>query len=231
MNASIQEKQALLEEEDLKKRAIAVLELLTKDLQVLEMKNKIRSKVQTDLDKQQREYYLNQQMKAIQEELGGTGSQKEIDDIRKQSLTKKWNKNIANSFEKELKKLQRMNPSMSDYSVQRSYLELILELPWNEYTKDSFDLKKARTILDRDHFGLEKVKERIIEHLAVLKLKGDMKSPILCLYGPPGVGKTSLGKSIAESLGKKYERVSLGGLQDEVLEIRGHRKLILAYAW
>ena len=203
MNASIQEKQALLEEEDLKKRAIAVLELLTKDLQVLEMKNKIRSKVQTDLDKQQREYYLNQQMKAIQEELGGTGSQKEIDDIRKQSLTKKWNKNIANSFEKELKKLQRMNPSMSDYSVQRSYLELILELPWNEYTKDSFDLKKARTILDRDHFGLEKVKERIIEHLAVLKLKGDMKSPILCLYGPPGVGKTSLGKSIAESLGEK----------------------------
>ena len=223
MNASIQEKQALLEEEDLKKRAIAVLELLTKDLQVLEMKNKIRSKVQTDLDKQQREYYLNQQMKAIQEELGGTGSQKEIDDIRKQSLNKKWNKNIANSFEKELKKLQRMNPSMSDYSVQRSYLELILELPWNEYTKDSFDLKKARGILDRDHFGLEKVKERIIEHLAVLKLKGDMKSPILCLYGPPGVGKTSLGKSIAESLGRKYERVSLGGLQDEA-EIRGHRK-------
>ncbi len=223
MNASIQEKQALLEEEDLKKRAIAVLELLTKDLQVLEMKNKIRSKVQTDLDKQQREYYLNQQMKAIQEELGGTGSQKEIDDIRKQSLNKKWNKNIANSFEKELKKLQRMNPSMSDYSVQRSYLELILELPWNEYTKDSFDLKKARAILDRDHFGLEKVKERIIEHLAVLKLKGDMKSPILCLYGPPGVGKTSLGKSIAESLGRKYERVSLGGLQDEA-EIRGHRK-------
>jgi len=223
MSISLSEKQALLEEVDLKKRAIKVLELLTKELQLLEMKNKIQSKVQTDLDKQQREYYLNQQMKAIQEELGGSGSQKEIDEMRKQGDKKKWNKEIENAFDKELRKLQRMNPSMSDYAVQRSYIELILELPWEECTIDSFDLKKARMILDRDHFGLEKVKERIIEHLAVLKLKGDMKSPILCLYGPPGVGKTSLGKSIAEALGRKYERVSLGGLRDES-EIRGHRK-------
>ena len=223
MNIGLTEKQLLLEEVDLKKRAILVLELLTKELQMLEMKNKIQSKVQTDLDKQQREYYLNEQMKAIQEELGGSGSQKEIDEMRKQASKKKWNKEIANAFDKELRKLQRMNPSMSDYAVQRSYIELILDLPWDEVTTDSFDLKQAREILDRDHFGLEKVKERIIEHLAVLKLKGDMKSPILCLYGPPGVGKTSLGKSIAEALGRKYERVSLGGLRDEA-EIRGHRK-------
>ena len=223
MNISLSEKQSLLEEVDLKKRAINVLELLTKELQLLEMKNKIQSKVQTDLDKQQREYYLNQQMKAIQEELGGSGSQKEIDEMRILGDKKKWSKEIENAFDKELRKLQRMNPSMSDYAVQRSYIELILELPWDECTIDSFDLKKARVILDRDHFGLEKVKERIIEHLAVLKLKGDMKSPILCLYGPPGVGKTSLGKSIAEALGRKYERVSLGGLRDES-EIRGHRK-------
>ncbi|CAI8252875.1 MAG: Lon protease 2 [Cryomorphaceae bacterium] len=223
MSISLSEKQALLEEVDLKKRAIKVLELLTKELQLLEMKNKIQSKVQTDLDKQQREYYLNQQMKAIQEELGGSGSQKEIDELRNQGNKKKWNKEIENAFDKELRKLQRMNPSMSDYAVQRSYIELILELPWEECTVDSFDLKNAREILDRDHFGLEKVKERIIEHLAVLKLKGNMKSPILCLYGPPGVGKTSLGKSIAEALGRKYERVSLGGLRDES-EIRGHRK-------
>ncbi len=223
MNISLLEKQSLLEEIDLKKRAISVLELLTKELQVLEMKNKIQSKVQTDLDKQQREYYLNQQMKAIQEELGGSGSQKEIDEMRKQSSNKKWNKEIEDAFDKELRKLQRMNPSMSDYAVQRSYIELMLELPWEECTVDNFDLNQAKEILDRDHFGLEKVKQRIIEHLAVLKLKGDMKSPILCLYGPPGVGKTSLGKSIAEALGRKYERISLGGLQDEA-EIRGHRK-------
>ena len=223
MNIGLPEKQSLLEEVDLKKRAISALELLTKELQMLEMKNKIQSKVQTDLDKQQREYYLNQQMKAIQEELGGSGSHKEIEEMRKQASKKQWNKEIANAFDKELRKLQRMNPSMSDYAVQRSYIELILDLPWDEVTNDNFDLNKAREILDRDHFGLEKVKERIIEHLAVLKLKGDMKSPILCLYGPPGVGKTSLGKSIAEALGRKYERVSLGGLRDEA-EIRGHRK-------
>ena len=223
MNISLKEKQELLENTDLNDRASKALSLLTKELQMLEMKNEIQSKVKIDLDKQQREYYLHQQMKAIQEELGGAGSEKEIDEMRKKASEKKWSKEVEEEFQKGLKKLQRMNPSMADYSVQRSYLELILDLPWNEFTKDKFDLKKAKSILDRDHFGLEKVKERIIEHLAVLKLKGDMKSPILCLYGPPGVGKTSLGKSIAESLGRKYVRVSLGGLRDEA-EIRGHRK-------
>jgi len=223
MNISLSKKQKLLEEVDLKKRAVLCLELLTKELQLLEMKNKIRSKVQIDLDKQQKEYYLHQQMKAIQEELGGSGSHKEIEQMRSQASKKKWNKEISIAFEKELKKLQRMNPSMSDYSVQRSYIELILDLPWNQYSKDKFDLSSARKILDSEHFGLTEVKERIIEHLAVLKLRGDMKSPILCLFGPPGVGKTSLGKSIASALGRKYERVSLGGLRDEA-EIRGHRK-------
>ncbi len=223
MNISLSEKQKLLEEVDLKKRAILCLELLTKELQLLEMKNKIRSKVQVDLDKQQKEYYLHQQMKAIQEELGGSGSHKEIEQMRSLARKKKWNKEIGVAFEKELKKLQRMNPSMSDYSVQRSYIELILDLPWNKYSKDKFDLTFARKILDSEHFGLTEVKERIIEHLAVLKLRGDMKSPILCLFGPPGVGKTSLGKSIASALGRNYERVSLGGLRDEA-EIRGHRK-------
>ncbi|MDG2139674.1 MAG: endopeptidase La [Flavobacteriales bacterium] len=223
MSISMINKQALLEEVDLKKRAIRVLELLTKELQMLEMKNEIQSKVKTDLDQQQREYFLHQQMKAIQEELGGAGSGKEIEEMKAQALKKKWSSSVKESFEKELKKLQRMNPSLSDYSVQRSYLELILDLPWDEYTNDNFNLKKANKILNRDHFGLEEVKKRIIEHLAVLKLKGNMKSPIICLYGPPGVGKTSLGRSIAEALGRKYQRVSLGGLRDEA-EIRGHRK-------
>ena len=223
MSISMLNKQNLLEEIDLKKRAIKVLELLSKELQMLEMKNEIQSKVRTDLDQQQREYFLHQQMKAIQEELGGSGSGKEIEEMQSLASKKKWSKLVKEAFEKELKKLQRMNSSMSDYSVQRSYLELILDLPWNEYTNDDFDLSKANKILNRDHFGLEEVKKRIIEHLAVLKLKGDMKSPIICLYGPPGVGKTSLGKSIAEALGRKYQRVSLGGLRDEA-EIRGHRK-------
>ena len=223
MSISMLNKQNLLEEIDLKKRAIKVLELLSKELQMLEMKNEIQSKVRTDLDQQQREYFLHQQMKAIQEELGGSGSGKEIEEMQSLASKKKWSKFVKEAFEKELKKLQRMNPSMSDYSVQRSYLELILDLPWNEVTNDDFDLSKANKILNRDHFGLEEVKKRIIEHLAVLKLKGDMKSPIICLYGPPGVGKTSLGKSIAEALGRKYQRVSLGGLRDEA-EIRGHRK-------
>ena len=223
MNISLKEKQNLLENTDLFDRANKALSLLTKELQMLEMKNEIQSKVKTDLDQQQREYYLQQQMKAIQEELGGAGSEKEVEEMRKQSLKKKWNKEVEEEFDKGLKKLQRMNPSMADFSVQRSYLELMLELPWNEFTEDKFDLKRAKSILDRDHFGLDKVKERIIEHLAVLKLKGDMKSPILCLYGPPGVGKTSLGRSIAESLDRKYVRVSLGGLRDEA-EIRGHRR-------
>ena len=223
MNISLIEKQGLLEEVDLKIRANNALGFLTKELQMLEMKNEIQSKVRTDLDKQQREYFLHQQMKAIQEELGGTGSEQEIEEMRQQANKKKWNKEVSESFDNDLKKLQRMNPGMADYSVHRSYLELILELPWEEYTKDKFDLKKARKILDRDHFGLEKVKERIIEFLAVLKIKGDMKSPILCLCGPPGVGKTSLGKSVAEALGRKYVRIALGGLRDEA-EIRGHRK-------
>jgi ATP-dependent Lon protease len=186
------------------------------------MKNEIQHKVKHDLDQQQREYFLNQQLKAIQEELGGSADQ-EIEEMRKRSKSKKWNKKIGEIFDKEIKKLQRMNPAMADYSVQRAYLELFLDLPWGIYSKDSFDLIKARKILDRDHFGLEKVKDRIIEHLAVLKLKGDMKSPIICLYGPPGVGKTSLGKSIAEALGRSYERISFGGLRDES-EIRGHRR-------
>jgi ATP-dependent Lon protease len=223
MNISLTEKQGLLEEIDLKARASNALGFLTKELQMLEMKNEIQSKVRTDLDKQQREYFLHQQMKAIQEELGGAGSGKEVEELRTRANAKKWSKEVEKSFDKDLKKLQRMNPGMADYAVHRSYLELMLDLPWDEYSEDKFDLKKARKILDRDHFGLEKVKERIIEFLAVLKLKGDMKSPILCLSGPPGVGKTSLGKSVAEALGRKYVRVALGGLRDEA-EIRGHRK-------
>ncbi|OUV75309.1 MAG: endopeptidase La [Flavobacteriales bacterium TMED123] len=223
MNITLTEKQGLLEEIDLKARASNALGFLTKELQMLEMKNEIQSKVRTDLDKQQREYFLHQQMKAIQEELGGAGSGKEVEELRTRANAKKWGKEVAKSFDKDLKKLQRMSPGMADYAVHRSYLELMLDLPWDEYSEDKFDLKKARKILDRDHFGLEKVKERIIEFLAVLKLKGDMKSPILCLSGPPGVGKTSLGKSVAEALGRKYERVALGGLRDEA-EIRGHRK-------
>jgi len=223
MNAEVQDKQNLLETADLKKRAEMVLEFLTKELQMLELKNDIQSKVKTDIDQQQREYFLHQQMKTIQEELGGNPQDEVIQDLRKKSKKKKWNEETAKAFKKELNRLDRMNPQGADYSVQLNYLELLLELPWNEYSKDKFDLNRAKKILDRDHYGLEKVKERILEHLAVLKLKGNMKSPIICLYGPPGVGKTSLGKSIAETLGRKYARMSLGGLRDEA-EIRGHRK-------
>lgn len=222
MDVSVEQKQELLMQSNLKMRSILTLELLSKELQKLEMKNEIQHKVKVDLDQQQREYFLNQQLKAIQEELGGSADQ-EIEEMRKRAKKKKWTKEVGENFEKEVKKLQRINPAMADYSVQRSYLELILDLPWGEYTKDHFDLKRAKKILDRDHSGLEKVKERILEHLAVLKIKGDMKGPILCLYGPPGVGKTSLGRSVAEALGRKYERVSLGGMRDES-EIRGHRK-------
>ncbi len=223
MNLSVEDKQFLLGIDDLKERATEVLRFLNLELQQLEIKNDIQSKVRTDLDKQQREYFLHQQMKTIQEELGGNSSEEEFAEMRKRAKAKKWKKPIAEHFDKELKKMQRMNPQVAEFTIQRNYLEFILDLPWDYYSKDNFDLKRAQKILDRDHYGLEKVKERIIEHLAVLKLKGDMKSPIICLYGPPGVGKTSLGKSIAEALGRKYQRISLGGLHDES-EIRGHRK-------
>ncbi len=223
MNAEVKDKQKLLEIADLRKRAELVLEYLSKELQMLELKNDIQSKVKVDIDQQQREYLLHQQMKTIQEELGGNPQEELIADMMKRADTKKWNEKTAKAFHKELDRLKRMNPQGADYSVQLNYLETLLDLPWQNYSKDKFDLKRAQRILDRDHYGLEKVKERIIEHLAVLKLKGDMKSPILCLYGPPGVGKTSLGKSVAEALGRKYARMSLGGLRDEA-EIRGHRK-------
>lgn len=223
MQAEIEEKQELLVEQDLIKRAELLLKHLSKELQMLELKNDIQTKVKTDLDKQQREYFLHQQMKEIQNELGENPMQREIAEMERKAGKKKWSAKIGEVFEKELDKLSRMNPQGAEYGVQLNYLQLLLDLPWGIYTKDKFDLKKAQQILDRDHSGLEKVKERIIEYLAVLKLKGDMKSPILCLYGPPGVGKTSLGKSIAEAIGRKYVRMSLGGVHDEA-EIRGHRK-------
>ena len=223
LNIEIAEKQKLLEVSELHERAHKVLEALSKELQMLELKNKIQDKVKVDLDKQQRDYILNQQIKTIQEELGGTSQQQEIEELREKAKSKKWSKEVAETFEKELVKLQRINPNAMDYSMQLNYLETLVELPWNEFTKDNFDLKHAQKVLDEDHYGLEKVKERIIEYLAVLKLKGDMKSPIICLVGPPGVGKTSLGKSIARAVERKYIRMSLGGLRDEA-EIRGHRK-------
>ena len=223
LNLPVIDKQGILEINDLQERAIETLKQMNIEFKKLEIKNDIQSKVQTDLSQQQREFFLHQQMKTIQEELGGVSHDSEIDEMKKRSKKKKWNNDVKNHFEKELAKLQRMNPQVSEYSVQRNYLDLILDLPWNEYTKDKFDLIKARKILDRDHFGLDDVKKRIIEYLAVLKLRNDMKSPILCLQGPPGVGKTSLGKSIAEAVGRKYVRISLGGLRDEA-EIRGHRK-------
>jgi ATP-dependent Lon protease len=193
------------------------------ELQKLELKNVIQSKVRSDMDQQQREYFLHQQMKTIQEELGGVSYDEEITEMRLKAKDKKWDAKVAEHFEKELAKLQRMNPQVAEYSIQRNYLDLFLDLPWNEFSEDKFDLKRAQKILDRDHYGLEDVKRRIIEYLAVLKLRNDMKSPILCLYGPPGTGKTSLGKSVAEALGREYVRMSLGGLRDEA-EIRGHRK-------
>ena len=223
LNLPVTDKQDILEINDLQDRAIETLKQMNIEFKKLEIKNDIQSKVQTDLSQQQREFFLHQQMKTIQEELGGVSHDSEIDEMKKRSKKKKWNNDIKKHFEKELAKLQRMNPQVSEYSVQRNYLDLLLDLPWNEYTKDKFDLIKARKILDRDHFGLDDVKKRIIEYLAVLKLRNDMKSPILCLQGPPGVGKTSLGKSIAEAVGRKYVRISLGGLRDEA-EIRGHRK-------
>jgi ATP-dependent Lon protease len=223
MNLSVKEKQELLASNNLKDRALETLRYMNLELQKLELKNDIQSKVRFDLDQQQREYFLHQQMKTIQEELGGVNHDQEIEEMRQKGRAKKWNEKVSAQFDKELSKLQRMNPQVAEYATQRNYLELLLDLPWNEYSKDNFDLKRAEKILNRDHFGLEDVKRRIIEYLAVLKLRNDMKSPILCLYGPPGVGKTSIGKSVAEALGREYIRISLGGLRDEA-EIRGHRK-------
>ena len=224
MNLRVEEKQELLKINDLKERALQTLKFMNLEYQKLELKNDIQNKVQSDMNQQQREYFLHQQMKTIQEELGGgVSSGEEIEDMKIRAKDKKWDDKVKEHFEKELAKMQRMNPQVAEYSIQRNYLDLFLDLPWNEFSKDKFDLKRAIKILDRDHFGLEDVKKRIIEYLAVLKLRNDMKSPILCLYGPPGVGKTSLGKSIAEALGREYVRISLGGLRDEA-EIRGHRK-------
>jgi len=223
MNLSVEEKQELLEISNLKERALETLRYMNIEVQKLELKNDIQSKVQTDMNKQQRDYFLHQQMKTIQEELGGVSNEQELEEMKTRAKSKKWDKKVKKHFDKEVSKLQRMNPQVADYSIQRNYLDLFLDLPWNEYSTDKFDLKFAQKVLNRDHYGLDDVKKRIIEYLAVLKLRNDMKSPILCLYGPPGVGKTSLGKSIAEALGREYVRISLGGLRDEA-EIRGHRK-------
>lgn len=223
MNLSVNEKQSLLEVNDLQERAMQTLKFLNVEFQKLALKNDIQSKVQSDINKQQREYYLHQQMKTIQEELGVFNSQQEFDQMLAKATKKKWSKKVEEHFKNEHLKFQRMNPQMPEYSIQRNYLELLLELPWEYTSKDRFDLKRAQRILDRDHYGLEDVKERILEYIAVLKLRKDLKAPILCLQGPPGVGKTSLGKSVAEALGREYVRVSLGGLRDEA-EIRGHRK-------
>lgn len=218
-----QSKQELLEIDSLKQRAIKLLEILSKQVSLLELKNDIQKKVKMDIDKQQREYFLHQQMKTIQDELGGNPTDEEIKELEELAKSKEWNDKVKETFNKELSKLKRLNPSSPDYSVQSNYLREMLDLPWNHYSEDNLDLNHAKEVLDADHFGLEKVKERILEYLAVLKLKSDMKSPILCLYGPPGVGKTSLGKSVAKAINREFVRMSLGGLHDES-EIRGHRK-------
>ncbi|MCE2612560.1 endopeptidase La [Flavobacteriaceae bacterium D16] len=223
LNLEVHEKQELLEIGNLQERALATLKYMNVEYQKLQLQRDIQSKVRSDMDQQQREYFLHQQMKTIQEELGGVSYDEEVQEMQVRAKKKKWDKKVAEHFGKELAKLQRMNPQVAEYSIQRNYLDLLLDLPWNEYSQDKFDLRRAERILDRDHYGLEDVKRRIIEYLAVLKLRKDMKSPILCLYGPPGVGKTSLGKSVAEALGREYVRMSLGGLRDEA-EIRGHRK-------
>jgi len=223
MNADVVKKQSMLEEKDMKKRLSLVLEHLSTERELLEIRNQINSKVRKDMDKQQREYFLNQEIRAIQEELGDNPQEQDVQEMKERASSKKWSDKVSKLFHKELDRFQRMNPQGAEYTVQLNYLDLILDLPWGEFSKDILDLKRAAKVLDRDHYGLEDVKRRILEYLAVLKLKGDMKSPILCFYGPPGVGKTSLGKSIAEAIGRKYIRMSLGGLHDES-EIRGHRK-------
>ena len=220
---NISDKIALLRENKIKERALKLLEILNRQIDMLKLKDDIQQKVRTEIDQQQREYYLNSQLKTIQEELGMNNNVQEFGEIRQKALSKLWPKSVQEVFEKEIQRLERSNPNSPDFNVQLSYVRFLVELPWSETTKDNLDLKHAQKVLDQDHFGLETVKERIIEHLAVLKLKGDMKSPILCLHGPPGVGKTSLGKSIAKALGRHYGRISLGGLHDES-EIRGHRR-------
>ena len=223
MNADVTKKQALLEELDFTKRSRMVMEHLTLEAQLLEMRNEIQSKVRDDMDRQQREYFLHQQIRTIQDELGDNPQEQDARELEARAAKKVWDERVAKLFRKELDKLRRMNPQGAEYTVQLNFLDTLLDLPWNEFSTDNLDLKNAEKILNNDHFGMEKVKERILEYLAVLKLKGDMKSPILCFYGPPGVGKTSLGKSIAKALGRNYVRMSLGGLHDEA-EIRGHRK-------
>ncbi|MDZ4838847.1 MAG: endopeptidase La [Bacteroidota bacterium] len=223
LNVAVAEKQTVLETKNFNTRAELVLGFLSKEHQILELKNQISSKVKIDIDKQQRDYFLQQQMRAIQEELGGDSPDREIHNLRERSQNKKWSAKVEETFFKELNKLERTNTQSPEYSIVLNYLELLLDIPWGHYTDDKLDLKRAQKVLDKDHYGLDKIKDRILEYLAVLKLKGDMKSPILCLYGPPGVGKTSLGKSVAKALGREYIRMSLGGLHDEA-EIRGHRK-------
>jgi ATP-dependent Lon protease len=223
MNLSVNDKQKILSSKNISERALLCLKYINLEYQKLELKNDIQSRVRNDLDQQQREYYLHQQMKTIQEELGGHTQEEEVEELRKRASKKLWSDKVQNTFEKEISKLQRMNPQVAEFSVQRNYIDLLLDLPWDHFSTDNFDLKRSEKILNRDHFGLDEVKKRILEYLAVLKLRNDMKSPIICLHGPPGVGKTSLGKSIAEAIGREYVRVSLGGLKDES-EIRGHRK-------
>ena len=223
VNVEVADKQKLLEINDGMDRAQLLLEYMLKDIQMLELKNEIQNKVHTDIDQQQRDYYLRQQMKVLQDELGHEGPDQEVEHLRMRGSKKEWPLEVSKHFNKELDKLLRMNPASAEYPVTMNYAELLVDLPWSEFTEDNFDLNRAKKILDKDHYGLDKVKDRIIEYLAVLKLKNDLKGPILCLYGPPGVGKTSLGKSIAKALGRKYVRMSLGGVHDEA-EIRGHRK-------
>lgn len=223
LNVNVGKKQELLSTLDLETRAERVLQNVNQELKLLELKDKIETRVRGDLEKQQRDYFLNQQLKTIQEELGQNPQEQEIEDLQKRAKKKQWSKEIQEHFDKELKKLRRINPAVAEYSVMLNYLDFIVDLPWDDYSTDSFDLNRAEAVLDKDHFGLDKVKKRILEHLAVLKLRGDMKSPIICLVGPPGVGKTSLGKSVAKALKREYVRMSLGGMHDES-EIRGHRR-------